>query len=131
MIDYEVKVFNTVHAVVSPLCSGGRFTSTPVKDYTKIPAASLYEMDNRTVKNRQSSTPVENFARIVYQFEAVATTKSGARAIFAAADAAMIAMNFSRISGQFIPYSDSQGIERYVARYEAEIDADGNLYRRS
>ena len=130
MIDYEVKIFNRVHASVASLCSGNRFVSTPIADYTKIPAASLYEMDNRTVRDRQSSTPTENFSRITYQFEAIAPTKSKCRELAIAADSAMNAMNFTRISGQYVPYPDHMKVSRWVARYEAEVDQDGNLYRR-
>ena len=41
----------------------------------------------------------------------------------------MISMNFTRISGDFIEYPDDVKIVRYVARYEVEIDEEGNLYR--
>lgn len=129
MIDYEVKIFNRVHAVAAPLCAKDRFVSTPIQDYAKIPAASLYEMDTSTFRYRQSSTPRENFSVITYQLDVVASTKSKCRAIFAAIDDEMISMNFSRLSGQYITYPDNANIVRYVARYEAVVDRDGNLYR--
>lgn len=129
MIDYEVKIFNKVHAVAAPLCAKDRFVSTPIMDYAKVPAASLYEMDSRTFRYRQSSTPVENFSEITYQLDVVAATKSKCRTIFSAIDDAMISMNFSRLSGQYITYQDNTNIVRYVARYEAVVDRDGNLYR--
>ena len=129
MIDYEVKIFNRVHAKVAPLCVAKGFTSAQIMDYTKVPAASLYEMDNRTVRDRQGSTPVEVFARITYQFEAIAPTKAKCRTIFQAADGEMISMNFSRMTGTFMIYPDNPSVVRYVARYEADVDQDGNLYR--
>ena len=47
MIDYEVKIFNRVHAKVAPLCAKQKFTSTIITDLpTAFPAASLIEMDN-------------------------------------------------------------------------------------
>lgn len=132
MIDYEVKIFNKVYAVVAPLCANKRFVSTVITEKpTAFPAASLIEMDNRTVRSRQSSTPAENFALVTYQLDVYATTKSKCREVFAAADGAMIAMNFSRMSGQYINNPDNTKVFRYVARYEAEIDPDGNIYRRS
>ena len=131
MIDYEVKIFNNVHEVVAPLCANNRFVSTPIESYTNLPAASLYEMDNRTVKERQSSTPVENFARIYYQLDVVAGTKAKCREIYKAADDRMISLNFVRESGNYITYPDNVKIVRYVARYMAVADADGNLYRPS
>lgn len=131
MIDVEVDIFDRVHAAVAPLCARNRFVSRPIQEYVKLPAASLYEMDNRTVLRRQSSTPAENYAQLVYQFEAVAETRAECRAIFQAADNAMTAMNFTRTSGTWIPYANGANVERYVARYEAAADADGHLYRRA
>ena len=31
--------------------------------------------------------------------------------------------------GQYVTYPDNMKIARYVARYEAEVDTEGNLYR--
>ena len=130
MIDYEVKIFNRVHTAVSALCANKRFVSTVItEEPTAFPAASLIEMDNTTVRRRQSSSPVENSALVTYQLEVYALTKSKCKEVFAAADEAMIAMNFSRISGQYIANFDNMKVFRYVARYEAEIDRDGNIYR--
>lgn len=131
MIDYEVKIFNRVHAKVAQLCAKGKFVSTIItEEPTGFPAASLIEMDNSTVRSRQSSTPVENYAMITYQLDVYATTKAKCREVYAAADAAMIAMNFSRMSGTYINNAGNTKVFRYVARYEAEIDPDGNIYRR-
>lgn len=132
MIDYEVKIFNKVHAIVAPLCANQKFVSTVIASPpTAFPAASLIEMDNTTVRNRQSSTPTENFVLVTYQLEVYATSKSKCREVFMAADGAMLSMNFSRMSGQYVNNPDNQKLFRYVARYEAEIDADGNIFRRA
>lgn len=132
MIDYEVKIFNRVYGTVAPLCAEKKFVSTVITEVpTAFPAASLIEMDNTTVRNRQSSTPAENYALITYQLDVYATSKSKCREVFAAADGAMIAMNFSRMSGQYINNTDNTKVFRYVARYEAEVDQEGNLYRRT
>ena len=129
MNDYEVQIFNNVYSVAAPLCAKNRFVSTPIQSYTNLPAASLYEMNNTTVRAMQSSTPVENFSRITYQLDVVADTKSKCRQIYAAIDERMLALNFSRLSGQYITYPDNPKVVRYVARYEAVTDKDGNLYR--
>lgn len=132
MIDYEVKIFNKVHAKVASKCANKMFVSTVITEKpTAFPAASLIEMDNTTIRSRQSSTPVENFSLITYQLDVYATTKSKCREVYAAADEAMIAMNFSRMSGQYVNMPDNTKVFRYVARYEAEIDPEGNIYRRS
>lgn len=131
MIDYEVKIFNRVHAVVAPLCAKNKFVSKQIVSETAFPAASLIEMDNTTIRNRQSSTPGENFALITYQLDVFAMKKSECRRVFAAADEAMLGMNFSRMSGHYIDNPGNPDVFRYTARYEAEIDPEGNLYRRS
>lgn len=132
MIDYEVTIFNKVHATVAPLCADKGFVSKIITDKpAAFPAASLIEIDNRTVLDRQSSTPGENFALVTYQLEVYDTTKSGCRSVYAAADEVMLGMNFSRMSGQYMNNADNTRVFRYVARYEAEIDPDGNIYRRS
>ena len=130
MIDYEVKIFNRVRGVAAPLCAQNMFVSTVITEKpTAFPAASLIEMSNTTVRSRQSSTPTENFARIMYQLEVYATSKSRCKAVYAAADEAMIGMNFTRVSGNYINVIDNTKVFRYVARYEALVDTDGNLYR--
>ncbi len=130
MIDYEVKIFNRVHGKVAPLCANKKFVSTVITEKpTAFPAASLIEVSNTTVRERQTSTPVENYGRIMYQLEVFATKKSDCRNVYATADIEMISMNFTRISGDFINNLDNSGVFRYVARYEAEIDPDGNIYR--
>lgn len=129
MIDYEVKIFNNVHEVAAPLCAKNRFVSTQINSYADLPAGCLFEMDNFTVRRMQSSTPKENFSRITYQAEAVAKTKAKCRSIFSAIDGRMIQLNFTRISGQYITDPDNTDFVRYVARYEADIDPDGNIYR--
>lgn len=132
MIDAEVKVFNCVYQTVAPLCANKKFVSTIItKKPTSFPAASLIEIDNRTVRSRQSSTPVENYSLITYQLDVYATSKSKCREIYATADDAMIGMNFTRTSGQYMNQSDNAKVFRYVARYEAEIDQEGNIYRRA
>ena len=87
------------------------------------------EISNTTVRDAQSSTPVENRARIMYQLEVFATTKAKCREVYAAVDSEMIAMNFTRTGGDYAPNLDNVDVARYVARYVAEVDREGNLYR--
>ncbi len=130
MIDYEVKIFNRVHAKAAPLCAKNKFVSVQVTNTpTGFPAGCLFELDNRTVRRLQSSTPKENFAQITYQLETFAKTKAQCRQVFAAADEAMISMNFTRIAGQYVNNAGNTEVFRYVARYQAYVDEDGNLYR--
>ena len=131
MIDAEAKIFNRVYAKVAPLCANKKFVSTVIVDEpTAFPAGSLIEMDNRIVREHQSSTPVENIALITYQLDVYATSKKECRAVFMAADETMVAMNFCRISGMYINNPTNMKVFRYTARYDAEIDREGNIYRR-
>lgn len=130
MIDYEVKIFNKVHSAASPLCAKNGFVSKQIVKATAFPAGSLIEMDNATVRKRQSSTPRENFALITYQLDVFAKTKRECRAVFAAADDMMLKLNFSRMSGRYIDNPGNPDVFRYTARYEAVIDQYGNIYRR-
>ena len=131
MNDYEVKIFNNVYPVAAPLCAENKFISTQVMDLTRLPTAGLWEMDNATYRRTQTSALAEDFSLITYQLEVYAKTKSECRQVFKAIDERMFTMNFERIRGQYITYPDNMGIVRYVARYEAVVDRDGNLYRRS
>lgn len=97
MIDFEVNVFDRVYRKVSPMCAKGKFVSVYVPSPTAFPAGSLIELTNRTVGKRQSSTPIENFARVMYQLDVYALTKPEARALLSAADDEMIAMGFTRV----------------------------------
>lgn len=129
MNDFEVQIFNQVYPSVAPLCAPNKFVSKKIVSASAFPAASLIEIDNTTVRSKQTSVPREEFSRITYQFEGFAMTKRECRDVFIAADEAMIALNFSRMSGQFIDNPGNPEIARYVARYEAMIDRDGNIYR--
>lgn len=129
MIDAEVKIFNRVYGSVAPLCANNKFVSTQVVSPTAFPAASLIEIGNTTLARRQGTSLIENFAIITYQLDVYALSKSKCREVYSAADDAMIGLNFNRISGQYIDNPDNTKVFRYVARYEALIDPEGNLYR--
>ena len=129
MIDYEVNIFNEVAKVATPICAKGKVSSIYVPSPTAFPALSLYELSNTTVRNRQSSTPTENFSRIMYQMDCYAMSKKACRSLYKTADDTMIAMGFTRISGDYLDNFDSTDVFRYTARYEAVIDRDGNIYR--
>ena len=129
MIDAETKIFNRVHAAVAPLCAAKKFVSVQVVSPVALPAASLVEIGNSTVRSRQDTSLRENYCRLAYQLDVYAKTKGKCREILAAADDEMIKMNFCRFSGQYIDNPGNPTVFRYVARYEAEIDRNGNLYR--
>lgn len=131
MIDYEVKIFNNMYDSVSPLCAPKNFVNSLANlDFAKLPGSCLYEMDNATFRKKQSSTPVENYALITYTLEVYGSKRETVKKIVKAGDDKMISMNFNRISGQYVPNMDNPKVVRWVGRYEAVVDRDGNLYRR-
>ena len=131
MIDNEVRVFNHVYPAVAPLCAAKNFVSSVSNiDYARLPGSCLYEMDNATYRQKQSSTPIENYVLVTYVFEVYGGKKETVKKIANAGDARMIELNFSRISGEYIPNMDNPKVVRWVGRYEAVMDRYGNIYRR-
>lgn len=129
MIDFEVNVFDAVYRKVSSKFAKGKFVSVYVPDPTAFPSGALYELSNQTVRKRQSSTPQENFARVMYQLDVYALTKNQARSLLSDVDDAMIGLGFTRVGGEFMDNVSNVNVFRYSARYEAEIDRSGNIYR--
>ena len=129
MIDIETAVFDRVYRAVTPPCATGKFVSQQVKNPTAFPCGSLVEISNRTVRKRQSSTPIENFSRVIYQLDVYGKTKAQVKNLYNTADEAMIAMGFTRTSGDYIDNALNPDIHRRTARYEAEVDRNGVIYR--
>lgn len=129
MIDFETNIFDNVYQVVAPMCAKGKFSNVYVPSPTAYPAASLYELSNVTDPQWQSSTPVENFSMITYQLDCYAKTKPECKALYKVADERMISLGFTRVNGTFLDNFDNTNVFRYTARYEAEIDNDGVIYR--
>ena len=65
----------------------------------------------------------------MYQLDVYALTKAKAREVYGVADTEMIAMGFTRMSGDFLNDPGNVNVFRYTATYEAEIDTEGNIYR--
>lgn len=130
MIDYEVQIFDDVYSVAAPLCASKKFVSKQIVSPSAFPAASLVEMDNSTVRERQSTSREENFATITYQLDVYDTTKAGCRKVYKAIDEKMLQLGFTRFSGTFVDDPNNTKVCRYAARYEANIDQDGVIYRK-
>lgn len=129
MIDYEVNIFDAVYRAIAPMCAKGKVSSVYVPSPTAFPAASLFELTNVTAQDKQSSTPIENFSLVTYQLDCYAKTKAECRSLYKAADDRMISLGFTRTSGTYLDNFDNTNVFRYTARYIAEIDREGNIYR--
>ena len=129
MIDFEVNIFDAVYRKVSSKFAKGKFVSVYVPDPTAFPAGSLVELENDTVRKRQSSSPIENFVLVMYQLDVYALTKKEAKSLLSEVDEVMIGLGFTRTGGEFLDNATNVNVFRYAARYEAEIDRNGNIYR--
>ena len=130
MIDYESAIFNAVHPSVAPLCAKNGFKSVHTPTPTVFPTATLFEMGNVTDRVRKSTALNEDFAIVTYEAHVYAQTKAKCREVFSELDNTMIRIGFFRMSGAYTPNQNNTKVFEYIARYQAEIDPNGTIYRR-
>lgn len=130
MIDYEVSIFDGACSKMAPLCADGAFRSVQVPVLSKFPAACLFERSNVTDTSRRTNNSLEEFAVITYESHVYDTTKAGCKAVFSELDDYMISIGFSRMSADYTPNTNNTTVFEYIARYRAEIDRNGVIYRR-
>lgn len=129
MIDVELHVFNDVYDDVAPLCAKNGFRSVHTPSPTVFPTATLFEMDNRTDRTRNSTSDFEDYAVLTYEAHVYATSKATCRKVFSALDEALTRRNFNRFSGAYAPNLDNAQVHEYVARYQVRVSHDGCLSR--
>lgn len=129
MIDVEMNVFNAVYDDVAPLCATNGFRSVHTPSPTVFPTVTLFEMDNRTDRDRNSTSDFEDFAVLTYEAHVYANTKAKCRSVFTALDNALARYNFNRFSGAYTPNLTNAQVHEYVARYQVRVSHDGCLSR--
>lgn len=129
MIDVENLVFNAVYDDIAPLCAEGGFRSIHTPAPTVFPTVTLIEMDNRTDRNRNSTSDFEDFAELTYEVHVYANGKKACRDVFTQVDAALARYNFNRFSGTYVPNLNNDRVHEYVARYQVRVSHDGCLSR--
>ena len=129
MIDVELDIFNAIYDDVAPLCAKNCFKGVYTPNPTAFPTVALYEIDNRTDRNRNSSSDFEDYAELTYEAHVYATTKAKCREVFSALDNALSRYNFNRFSGTYIPNLNNAQVHEYVARYQVRVSNDGCLSR--
>lgn len=129
MIDFETAIFNKVYPSVAPLCAKNGFRSTPPTTLSSFPTAVLYEMSNTTDTRRRGNGLVEEYAIVAYQVHVFAQSREKCREVFSALDEAMTGIGFMRFSGTYTPNMGNTKVVEYIARYRAEIDRNGVIYR--
>lgn len=131
MIDFETDIFNAVYSNVASLCARNAFVSVHVPVPSAFPAACLFEMRNITDTRRKTGSSTEEYAILTYEAHAYAKTKPKCKEVFNAIDTAMMQIGFNRIGASGIVQNQSNAeVFEYAARYQAEIDQHGQIYRR-
>lgn len=124
MISIENDIFTAVAETLRANFPGifvvGEYIPVPAK----LPAAMLYEADNYVLASGSTSR-IENYARVTYFLSVFSNKtvgkKSEAKAISDAADEALAALGFTRISRMQVPNMADATIFRLESRYEAVI----------
>lgn len=129
MIDVEADVFDYVYPFVTAVVPKKNFKSMFVPNPSSFPFVTLMEMDNVTDTNHNSQTGNEEYAVITYEANVYAQNKFGCREAMDALDKAMVRLNFTRLSMQFIPNLADSTIFRITARYRAAADENKVIYR--
>lgn len=129
MIDVELDIFNAVYDDVAPQCAENGFRSVHTPSPTVFPTVTLFEIDNRTDRDRNSTSDFEDFAELTYEAHVYATTKAKCREVFSTLDAALARYNFNRFSGTYVPNLNNDKVHEIVARYRVRVSHDGCLSR--
>lgn len=130
MIDVEKDVFDVVYQDITPLMDGGSFTSVFTPRVSKLPHATLMEIDNITDTKNRGTAADEEYAILTYEANVYSSDKQKCREIMSAIDESMVHLGFMRFSMQFIPNLADPKIFRYVARFQATADQNKTIYRK-
>ena len=136
MIDIETIVFDAVYQEIGSLLPPGCLVSEYVHSASKFPFVSLVEIANVTYRRGQDNRLDENFAIIAYDANIFAQTKEECRRVAGLLDAAMLKLQFTRISPgmQFIQNMNLSTTNPFVIRMHARYEAitDGKeIYRKN
>ena len=134
MIDYLNEIFTNVATRLRDehpdIMVTGEYTRQP----SKLPAATLDEIENIMVDRLEDSSVAEKFSGLTYRLQVFSNKQSGkkaeARAIFATADGVMRDMGFRRVTYTTTPEIYESTIYSITATYEAIAAVDGTIYKR-
>ena len=139
MLDIENVVFSHVYEAIHDMLPPGCMTSEYVHEASKFPFVTLIEITNNTVDRLQDNRLRENYALITFDANVYAKSKDECKRIIAALDAAMLEMQFSRVSpgvqylqligAQYLQVMQDPFVVRVQARYEAVTDGQ-QIYRK-
>ena len=134
MIDIENQVFDRVAKRVREQFPDIFMTGEYVKSPRSFPAASGVEMDNSIREDTVDSGSNENYANVMYEWNAYSNKATGKKSkckkIMALLDEEMLAMGFVRVTLTAVPNEYDSTIYRMVGRYRATVSTDYKIYRR-
>jgi len=135
MIDHLNEIFTSVATKLREEHPGITVTGEYTRQPSKLPAATLDEIENLTVDSLEDSSNDERYSSLTYRLQVFSNKQSGkkaeARAIFTTADAVMLSLGFHRVTYTTTPEIYESTIYSITATYEAIAGADGVIYRRN
>ena len=134
MIDYLNEIFTSVATKVREEHPSITITGEYTRQPSKVPTATLDEIENVTVDRLEDSSNSERFSGLTYRLQVFSNKQSGkkaeARAIFATADGVLRSLGFRRMTYSTTPEIYESTIYSITATYEAIAGADGVMYKR-
>ena len=130
MNDFETDVFDAVYDVIVPrYLPDGNFRSEYVREYKKLPLATLIRMDSIPDWNRKSTSDGEDLTIDTYESHVYAGTMDECKEIANAIANRMLQMNFRRLTMRPVLNGNDISVSQIVMRFEHRIDANGKMYR--
>ena len=134
MIDYLNEIFTAVATNLREAHPGITVTGEYTRQPSKLPAATLDEIENVTVSTLEDSSVAERYSGLTYRLQIFSNKRSGkkaeARAIFSTADSVMRGLGFRRVTYTTTPEIYESTIYSITATYEAIADVNGTIYKR-
>ena len=133
MIDIESQIYTKLREAILTAYPKAEVSGKRLIKPSTFPAVSIIEEMNVTNTYTSDSEDVEQMSNIMIEvqiFSTAKTSKTECRSIMNICDTVMNGYNFKRIYGGPITNLLDTSVTRYVARYEATVDKNYNIYRR-
>lgn len=134
MINIEEELFSDVATEVRATYPNIYMVGEYVKSPPSFPCVSIIEQDNYVYTKTQTSLSDENHCQVMYEVNVYSNKTVGKKTecknIMVLIDNAMMKKGFTRTMLQPIPNMDNATIYRILARYEAVVSKDKEIFRR-
>lgn len=130
MNDFETDVFNAVYdGIVPRYIADGNFRSESVREYKRLPLATLIRMDSIPDWSRESTSDEEDLTIDTYESHVYAETMDECKEIANAIAGRMQQMNFRRLTMRPVLNGNDPAISQIVMRFEHRINHKGQMFR--